>query len=57
MDNCDSTEFDRCEVKMGETVTGKLTFKASKATSSLECKIYGVIGGIDIPMPGGNSVY
>jgi hypothetical protein len=49
MDNCDFAEFDRCEVKHGETVTGKLTFKASKATSSLECMLYGVVCGTELP--------
>jgi hypothetical protein len=52
MENCDSADFDRCEVKKGETVTGKLTFKASKATSSLKCAIFGVVGGIPLPFPG-----
>ena len=40
----------------GETVRGQLTFKAEKATSKLECELFGVIGGISLPFPGGCPV-
>ena len=38
--------------KKGETVTGQLTFKANKGTSSLQCAIFGVVAGVPLPFPG-----
>ena len=52
MENCDAADDDRCEAKKSETVRGQLTFKANKATTSLECEIFGIIGGIPLPFPG-----
>jgi hypothetical protein len=52
MDGCDQESDDSCVVVKGETATGKLYFKTSKAVESLECKIYGNIG-VWIPFPGG----
>ena len=56
MANCDASVDDRCQVTKGETVTGQLTFMANKATQSLKCRIFGVIGGVPIPYPGGCPV-
>jgi hypothetical protein len=56
MENCDPEATDRCQVEKGQTVRGQLSFKASKTTSSLKCELYGIIGGIPLPFPGGCPV-
>ena len=33
-----------------------MTFKASAASPSLECSIYGIIFGLEVPFPGGCPV-
>merc|ERR1712088_728414 len=44
---------DECVVKYGETAVGKLYFTSSGAVdSSLDCKIYGNVGGIWLDFPG-----
>lgn len=56
MEGCSADDDDECEAKRGTTVTGKMTFAATSATDSLECKIYGVILGVEVPFPGGCPV-
>jgi len=56
MEGCNGYEVDRCEVNKGETVRGQVTFEASKATSKLDCEIFGIIGGLPLPFPGGCPV-
>jgi len=55
-DGCDAEEDDECEAAKGSTVVGQMTFKASAASPSLECKIYGIIFGLEVPFPGGCPV-
>ena len=53
MENCDQDYDDECVVKYGETAVGKLYFTSSGAVdSSLDCKIYGNVGGIWLDFPG-----
>merc|ERR1712223_791456 len=53
MDNCDQDYDEECVVKYGETAIGKLYFTSSGAVdSSLDCKIYGNVGGIWLDFPG-----
>lgn len=56
MDDCYGDQDDRCLVTKGQTVRGQLTFEAHKPTSKLDCQIFGIIGGIMIPFPGGCPV-
>ena len=55
-DGCDAEEDDECEAAKGSTVVGQMTFKASAASPSLECSIYGIIFGLEVPFPGGCPV-
>jgi hypothetical protein len=55
-DGCDAEDDDECEAAKGSTVVGQMTFKASAASPSLECSIYGVIFGLEVPFPGGCPV-
>ena len=55
-DGCDAEEDDECEAARGSTVVGQMTFKASAASPSLECSIYGIILGLEVPFPGGCPV-
>merc|ERR1739838_332097 len=52
-DGCDAEDDDECEAAKGSTVVGQMTFKASAASPSLECSIYGIIFGLEVPFPGG----
>ena len=53
INNCDQDYDDECVVKYGETEEGKLYFTSSGAVdSSLDCKIYGNVGGIWLDFPG-----
>ena len=53
MEDCDQDYDDECVVKYGETAVGKLYFTSSGAVdSSLDCKIYGNVGGIWLDFPG-----
>lgn len=56
MDGCNGDEVDRCVVNKGETVKGQLTFQASRSTNKLDCEIFGIIGGLPLPFPGGCPV-
>ena len=56
VDGCDAEEDDECEAARGSTVVGQMTFKASAASPSLECSIYGIILGLEVPFPGGCPV-
>ena len=56
MEGCSGDEVDRCEVKKGDTVRGQLAFQANKATNKLDCEIFGIIGGLPLPFPGGCPV-
>ena len=55
-EGCDADYDDQCEVARGTTANGKLTFSATGAAETLECQIYGIILGIEIPFPGGCPV-
>jgi len=55
-EGCDADYDDQCEVARGTTAKGKLTFSATGAAETLECQIYGIILGIEIPFPGGCPV-
>ena len=55
-DGCDAEEDDECEAARGSTVIGQMTFMASAASPSLECSIYGIILGLEVPFPGGCPV-
>jgi len=55
-DGCDAEDDDECEAAKGSTVVGQMTFKASAASPSLECSIYGIIFGLEVPFPGGCPV-
>merc|ERR1712002_272738 len=55
-EGCDAEDDDECEAIKGTTVIGQMTFAASAATASLECSIYGIIFGVEIPFPGGCPV-
>ena len=55
-DGCDAEDDDECIAAKGSTVTGQMTFKSSGATSTLECSIYGIIFGLEVPFPGGCPV-
>lgn len=56
MEGCDADFDDECEAAKGSTVTGQMTFSATSAVESLECKIYGIILGLEVPFPGGCPV-
>ena len=56
VDGCDAEEDDECEAARGSTVVGQMTFMASAASPSLECSIYGIILGLEVPFPGGCPV-
>jgi len=52
-----SVEFDGCTappctVHHGTHATGRITLKANSATSSLTCKLSGMLGGIELPFNG-----
>merc|ERR1712107_812615 len=52
-----SVEFDCCTappftVHHGTHATGRITLKAHGATSSLTCKLSGMLGGIELPFNG-----
>ena len=55
-DGCNAEDDDECEAAKGSTVVGQMTFMPSAATESLECSIYGIILGLEIPFPGGCPV-
>ena len=55
-EGCSAEDDDECEAAKGTTVVGQMTFAASAATESLECSIYGIIFGVEIPFPGGCPV-
>lgn len=56
MEGCDALDDDYCEAKRGTTVNGQMTFAASAPVDSLECQIYGIILGVEVPFPGGCPV-
>ena len=56
MDGCSADDYDECEAAKGSTVTGQMMFTASGGVESLECKIYGIILGVEVPFPGGCPV-
>ena len=55
-EGCDGDYDDQCEVARGSSAKGKMTFAATGAAESLECKIYGIILGLEVPFPGGCPV-
>merc|ERR1712170_107270 len=50
-EGCDGDYDDQCEVARGSSAKGKMTFAATGAAESLECKIYGIILGLEVPSP------
>ena len=56
MENCDASVTDRCVAQKGQLASGQLAFKAGKATATLTCELFGVIGGVVLPFPGGCPV-
>ena len=55
-EGCDADFDDQCEAQRGSTAKGQLTFNPTKPVESLECKIYGIILGVEVPFPGGCPV-
>ena len=55
-EGCDADYDDQCEVARGSSAKGALTFSATGAAETLECKIYGIILGLEVPFPGGCPV-
>lgn len=49
-DGCDEVP---CEVHHGETVHGRLQFESDVAADTLTCKLYAIIGGVEVEFPGG----
>merc|ERR1711976_465652 len=49
-DGCDG---EPCSVERGQNAHGTLAFTAEYPTETLECKIFGIIAGIEVPFPGG----
>ena len=56
MEGCSADDDDECQAARGSTVKGQMTFMPSAGVDKLECKIYGIILGLEVPFPGGCPV-
>ena len=52
LEGCDGDYDDYCEIHMGKLFREKMTFSATSAAVTLECNVFLVVYGIEIPVSG-----
>ena len=52
LEGCDGDYDDYCEIHIGKLFREKMTFSATSAVETLECNVFLVVSGVDLPVPG-----